>query len=394
VIQNLVESRGTTSKVSAADPDVNMGVYLGSGLNILLASWFALNIDAKYHMIDLKIGTGYSGPEYSFGISFMWGDMPEIFEVEDIRVIVNDIYPAYYQFYNTYPLALVTVRNRVNYPIEVNLSSRIDRYSDRITETGFIKIDAGEAKDMPVHAFFGPELFAATQREPAVLDLNLVARAGATHTKSRSVNITIHSRNAWNGEMDRLGFFLTPDDDKVMNLSREIATQIEDTNTEIKDFEVARRIFNELSRSGIRYQSDPNIPFYQDDYVQFAVETTEKGAGDCDDLVVLYASMLESVGINTAFVEVRDPQKKEAHLYILFDSGLSPERGHLISTNDKRLIIREDPGRRTTLWIPVETTLIESGFEEAWGRGALHYLEEAIIRAGLNNGWVKLIDID
>jgi len=379
----------------SSDTDVKTGFYGGIGLNVPLASWFALNTDIKVHLLDFNPSEDYSGVEYGFGFSFMWGSNPEIFRVEEVKVIVQDIYPAYYQFYNSYPLALVMVKNMVSYPIEVNIYSDIKGYSERSQESGFIKINPGETKDIPVYALFGPKLLYATQREPAVIDLELEARAGATHTKTISVNVIIHSRNAWNGEIDRLGFFITPDNEKVMEISRNVVGQNPDSNPEsIKNFTTAKSLFDELKKMGIRYQSDPNIPFYQDDYVQFAIETKEKGVGDCDDLVVLYASLLESVGINTAFVQVKDPHKEIAHLYLLFDSGSSPGEGHLISSNEKRYLIREKSSGKKSLWIPIETTLVEEGFEQAWKTGAMTYLEEGILRAGISEGWVRIIDVD
>jgi len=144
---------------------------------------------------------------------------------------------------------------------------------------------------------------------------------------------------------------------------------------------------------GTHYRSDPNILFYQDDRVQYAMETIDQKGGDCDDLVILYASLLESLGIHTAFVEIRDPEKTIAHLYLLFATGLTAEQGHLISSNEKRFVLRDKLSGQKEIWIPVETTLIEKGFEEAWKMGATEYLKDAIIRNGLEQGWVKVIDV-
>jgi len=319
----------------------------------------------------------------------MWGDNPEIFRIEDIKVIVQNIYPSYYQFYNTYPLALVTVKNMVSYPIEVNIIADIKGFSKRSQESGFKKINPGQTEDIPVFAIFGKNLLYTSQREEAIIDMQLEARSGATQSKTVSVNIVIHSRNAWNGEINRLKYFLTPDDEEVINYSRNILSG--DTNiseNRIKDVEIAQTIFNALSDSGLYYLSDPNIPFYKDDYVQYAMETISKKSGDCDDLVILLGSLLESVGIKTAFVDVQDPEKDIAHLYLLFDTGISPSNGKLISSNEKSYIIRKN-----SIWIPIETTLIKTDFKKAWNTAALSYLQEGILRNGIANGWVKIIDI-
>ena len=152
-------------------------------------------------------------------------------------------------------------------------------------------------------------------------------------------------------------------------------------------------LFDTLRAMRLRYRSDPNIPFYRDDRVQYPAETLQLGGGDCDDLVVLYASLLESVGIATAFVQVRDPEAELAHLYLLFDAGVGPADGHRVSANPKRYVLRENGDGRAKIWIPVETTRVGEDFEQAWSAGALQYLEAGQLRNGLAEGWVTIIDM-
>lgn len=377
------------------ESDLKPGMYVGSGLHIVLKSWFAINFDMKYHFVNFMPAKEYSGLEFGGGFCFMWGRRREIFRIEEIKVIVEDIYPAYYQFYNTYPLALVSIENTAGYSIEVNVRSEIKGYSERTQESGFLRIDRGETKDIPVKVLFGPKLLQTSRREPAVIDLEVEARAGTEQTKSLSRHVMIHHRNGWDGEIGMLGFFVTPDDEPIMEISRGITHQISDSvDSAVPSFVAAKHLFDELNRLEIRYQRDPNIPFYKDDRVQFASETIDLKAGDCDDLVVLYASLLESVGIKTAFVDVKDPEKEIAHVYLLIDAGVSPEQSHRMSHNEKRFVIRETRFGKPVLWIPVETTLVEEGFESAWRAGAKQYLEEGILRNGIAEGWVKIIDVE
>ena len=376
--------------------DLKFGGYAGGGLNAVLRSWFALNFDVKYHFVDFKAGEGYSGLEFGIGFSLMWGRRKEIFRVREVKVIVPNIYPAYYQVYNTYPLALVTVENRAGYPIEVKVRSFVEHYSEHESESETVRIPGGRSKDIPVRAIFGKKLLAAARREPAMVDIEVIARAGNIEKKkSLNARVMVHSRNAWNGEIDKLSLFVTPDDERIIELSREMVKSAGlDGDDGREKFGAAQAIFNQLRRKGIAYVSDPNIPFYKDDRVQFADQTLDIGTGDCDDLVVLYASLLESIGIQTAFVDVRDPQKELAHVYLLFNSGVPVERSDLISSNDKRFVIRQSRSGQRRLWIPVELTLVEDGFDAAWQSGALQYIQEGILRNGLAEGWVKIIDVD
>ncbi|RIK81182.1 hypothetical protein DCC62_02560, partial [candidate division KSB1 bacterium] len=280
--------------------------------------------------------------------------------------------------------------------------SNIRGYSERPKDSGFIRLEKNQTKDIPVTAILSAKLQAVARREPAILDIRAEARAGGNVRKETSAQIMVHSRNAWNGEVDKLSFFITPEDERILNLSRRILREMaEDDTVNISVFDKAKALFAALREVGLRYQSDPNIPYYQDDRVQFAAETLDLRAGDCDDLVVLCASLFESAGIRTAFVEVRDPEKEIAHLYLLFDSGLPASRTAALSSNEKRYVMRnekryvmrEKSAGPATAWIPLETTLVASGFEEAWKSGALQYLEEGILRNGLADGWVKIVEV-
>ncbi len=377
------------------DSGMMTGGYLGGGLNIALTSWLAFNFDLKYHFVDWDRSADYSGINFGAGVNFMWGQKRELIRVVGVKTIVSDIYPAYYQFYNSYPLAMVTIKNMSGSSIEVNIRSNIRYFSERPKETGFIKIKGKETKDIPITTILGNKIRQVKQRENAVIDISVEARAGSKVTKKVSSLVMIHNPNSWNGEMDKLVFFVKSDDDRILNWGRSLVNGLEtETGDFLRNFTIAKAVFDTLSSTNIRYHSDPNIPFYRDDRVNFAHETIDLKSGDCDDLVVLYASILESLGINTAFVEVRDPEKELAHLFLLFDTGLSADMGNLISSNEKRYLTRNNRVGKKTVWIPVETTLINDGFESAWKTGALEFLQNTEIRSGLAEGWVNIIEVE
>ena len=394
LVDTSVQNEGFNDSEVSTESNFYFGGYAGAGTHLVLTSWFALNAITRYHFVDFSTSNPNSGFEFGLGFTLMWGHKRELFKVQSVKVIVQDIYPAYYRFYNTYPLAYATIQNTAGFGIEVNIRSWIDGYTDGVRQSGYIEIPKGEEKDIPVYLLFGPELMQTESREPAVIDLIVEARSGVTLTKNFSAQVTVHSRNAWNGDIDKLTVFVTPDEPTVHQLSR--ASIKQDTtlaaDPEMMKFKQARCLFEALTQRGIAYQSDPNIPYDQDDRVQFAPRTLSLGTGDCDDLVVLYASLLESIGISAAFVDVRDPELTQGHVYLMFDTGLAPEQGGLISSNEKRYLIREKKDK-PTIWIPVEVTLLQNGFEPAWRAGATQYLDEGILRQGLAEGWVRIVDI-
>ncbi len=389
---------GTGETVSGGGRSL-LGAYAGGGLNLVMRSWVAFNFDVKYHFVDIKTqrglaglhaGNEFSGLDFGLGLTFMWGSRRELFQIKSTKLVVQDLYPAYYPFYQTYPLALVTIKNTAGFPIEVNVQSSIRGYSERPKDSGYIRIEKKETKDIPVTAILSPRLQAVARREPAILDIRVEARAGGNVRKETSAQLTVHSRNAWNGEVDKLSYFVTPEDEAVLGLSRRVLRDSSAAGV----FAKAQALFGALAHTGLRYHSDPNIPFYRDDRVQFASETLALGAGDCDDLAVLCASLFESAGIHTAFVDVRDPQKELAHLYLMFDTGVTAAQAASLSSNEKRYLLRENRIGQSTAWIPLETTLVAKGFAEAWQAGALQYLEDGMLRNGLAEGWVKVIEVE
>jgi len=386
-----------TGTQASFEGKMQTGACLGGGVNFVLTSWSALNLELKYHFVDVKwkpashltSSNDVSGVEFGLGFSFMWGRRPEMMRITGVHLLVTDIYPAYAPFYSTYPLAQVTVQNVAGYPIDVNVQSFIRGYSERPKDSGFMHFEKGETKDIPVSAILGTRLRAAKQRQAAVMDLKVEARAAGFSQKEVSTSLVVHGANAWNGDIDKLGFFVTPEDEQVLKLARACAQRSATSN-----LATARALIDSLAQRHLHYQRDPNIPFYKDDRVQFATETLALGSGDCDDLSVLAVSLLESVGINTAFVDVHDPKKALAHLYIMFDTGLPAEQGEAISSNSKRYLVRENSAGRYSIWIPLETTVLSLGFEEVWKAGALEYLEDGILRNGLAEEWVKIIEVE
>jgi tetratricopeptide (TPR) repeat protein len=91
------------------------------------------------------------------------------------------------------------------------------------------------------------------------------------------------------------------------------------------------------------------------DTVRFARTTLLIRAGDCDDTTALLGSLLESSGIGTAIMT------SPGHVFLAFDTGEPVGNAWMYRT--RQLEILEHGG---TVWIPVETTVLQDGFVTAW----------------------------
>ena len=124
-------------------------------------------------------------------------------------------------------------------------------------------------------------------------------------------------------------------------------------------------IFETLDQFGLNYVVDPTSAYADNvgqtsiDFLQFPYQTLMYRGGDCDDLSILVSSLFEAIGIKTAFITI------PGHIYMAFDTGLTPEQAHLQFSDFGDLIIRDGK-----VWMPLEITLTDEGFNKAWRVGA------------------------
>jgi hypothetical protein len=111
------------------------------------------------------------------------------------------------------------------------------------------------------------------------------------------------------------------------------------------------------------------------DSISLPRDTLQRITGDCDDLTVLYNSLLETVGVETGYITT------PGHIFSVFNTTtpsrsygeIHPERNMTININGE-------------LWLPVEITIIgRAGFLAAWRRGVeeWHLYSESPERRGL-----------
>ena len=121
-------------------------------------------------------------------------------------------------------------------------------------------------------------------------------------------------------------------------------------------------------------------------------ETITSRGGDCEDLSVLMISLLKSVGIEASFVQIKNPDSGEGHIFIIFDSQKNLSG---IIANDENLqnyIVRTNNKQKQKFYIPLELTKAECSFEEAWFYAAKMYHDIAVRKRGLFTGCVKIVD--
>lgn len=183
----------------------------------------------------------------------------------------------------------------------------------------------------------------------------------------KNLNMELLGRNSINWAQEQMiACFVTPKDQDVQMFTRHaVKTASDQTIQSDLDSNLfkALTLFDAMQSLGMYYMPDPIQPFNFSkmsrggaiDYVQFPRETLLRQSGDCDDLSVLYASLLEGAGIETIMVT------SPGHIFTAFrlEKGRQSIDALGLSTD---LLLQHKGG----YYVPVETTLLGSPFISAW----------------------------
>ena len=300
-------------------------------------------------------------------------------EEEKIREAkLEEVFASIYKYYDDNPIGNVKVENLMDKTLQdVKLSVYVEAYMDEPKVHALKNLIPRETVNVPITAKFTPKILdvkGEPQDQPISLKLEYTVEGEKVEEMKRGESITIHGRNAmkWSEAADSpenhaIAAFITPQDPTVQKFARAVSTAD-------KPMEKAIQIYDALYLLGIGYLRDPNDPYVGAgvDKIYYPHETLQSKKGDCDDLTVLYASCLQSVGIEAAVL------LPEGHIFIAFDAGLSPTRAKRVIQDESLFKIKshedKSTGQKITkVWIPVEATMLgqaDKSFFDAWQEGA------------------------
>jgi len=337
----------------------------------------------------------FTSSRLAFSVKAFFGPMREPQVRIDAVDVSGGVFPAAYQSFAYRPIGNVRVRNISSKSINVRASLFIDRFMDQPTETPAVSLAPGDAAVLPLTAVFNDRIRSVEKLTVRDAEIRVSAVSAEEFDDHVQSHVVIHGRNDWDGDVISLRYYVTPDDPEIIRYSRDILLSMRDSlgtvPRELEPFRKAQLLFNAFAGK-LMYVNDPKLTA---DYVQYPSETLSLRGGDCDDMTVCFASLLSSIGISTAFVDVIPPgHPEDSHIYLLFDTGIDPRYGKSVSDNPKRYVVRKTGSGKETLWIPIETTVIMKGFQTAWIQGAEEHFQHTDVDLGLAKGWVKIVDVN
>jgi hypothetical protein len=373
--------------------EVDAGYSLFTGANSHNGSGTQLSFDpGLLSNLDLH---PYSHNRLVLSAKAAFGSVREsLARIEGITVF-GSIYPAAADLLAYKPIGIVRVRNTSNRPINAKVRLFVDRIMDVPSESPSVYIAPGAETEIPLMALFNEQVKKVTALTVREGDVYVNATPAEEYDDRSQTRLVILGRNAWDGDSRSLRYFVTPDDPAVLRYSRDVLLDHRDSLANVlpllERFAKARILINSFAGK-LLYVNDPKLSA---DYVQYPSETLQLRGGDCDDMTVCFTSLLSSIGISTAFVDVVPPDHPEqGHIYMLCDTGVEPRYGSSLAENPKRYVVRRNAAGVETIWIPLEATAVTRGFDEAWVRGAQEYFDDVEVGLGVVKGWVRIVDVN
>lgn len=358
-------------------------LLFGAGGRIGLEPSYNFSIEfqpsARY-LLSLSPLKSFDGLVFSVGITagYRFGEDPDSARaiIRALRMDTLSFGPAFaamQSYYADNPLGRVTVTNTEKQPLTgVQISFVQSGYMDGETPAvSAATLKPGESFEVPLKAVFNSQVFTTEGKTPLTGQIVAKYRIGGRDVEQREpVSYMLYDKTAitW-GDDRKVGAFITPQDSSLKAWTAAVSEASRDAAVQAlnQPLQVALQIYQALAVLGIQYQEDPSSPFTRVqgkieavDSVNLARTTLRQRYGDCDDLTVLFCSLLETRSIRTAFITV------PGHIYAAFDTGLAADSFSEINP-DRGMTI----ALRGTLWIPVEVTLLDgrSDFLSAWQRG-------------------------
>ena len=278
------------------------------------------------------------------------------------------VFPVFYTMYKTGNIGILHITNNESAEIRnVSVSFRAGNYTASLMSCGSAKIiKRRETIDMPLYADFADTIQNFTENGKIPGELVITYELlGEARTTSKNLVVPVYNRNAvrWT-DTAVLASYTSPNSPEVLDYAKyAVGIARDKLRTGLnRNMQFAMYLYEGLKVGGISYSHDdstPYVQYHQDpallDYIQYPFQTLAYHSGDYDDLGLLYAAALESVGIRTALIPLKND------FVVAFSLGITADDAkNLFNSTDNLLTIADE------IWIPVSFSIFREGFINSW----------------------------
>ncbi|NOQ55766.1 MAG: hypothetical protein GQ477_03080 [Nanohaloarchaea archaeon] len=184
--------------------------------------------------------------------------------------------------------------------VKVTLSSPNNYFSDRTITFG--TLNKNEQVQRTVDLTFLNNALDVTTNEKITIKavISLSNSVNKEYNTDENFDMFISGRNyiTWN-EPEMIASWVTPTQPTIREFAAKATDGLPagmDTSSTTVQLMAARWLFKTMRSYGVNYVNDVHT---DGDYIQFPYETLKNKAGDCDDNAILYASLLEAIGLKS-----------------------------------------------------------------------------------------------
>ena len=381
--------------------DIGTGAYYYITPNISLglqASY--LNYTGLFNGIGIGLGTAYHLPsrgrerkeEPAPAVPVPLETPVQYLQLQEIAF--QDVFPVFFKYYDDHAVGSAILTNNTDRVVsDIVVRMFVKQYMDNPKVCWApVELAPDEQSPIQLNALFTEKILDITEGTKVSAEITVeFTLDDERYIDSYIETIRVYDRNAITWDDDRkAAAFVTAKDPSVLTFSKNVAGLIRDKGTKAvnQNLRMAMALHETLSLYGMSYVIDPTTPYKElsrektaVDFVQFPRQTFQYRAGDCDDLSILYSALLESVGVETAFITV------PGHLFMAFSLDVPPDEARKSFLKPEDLIFTE-----YKTWIPIEVTELSDGLLKAWQTGAKQWREaSARKQAGfipIRDAWV------
>jgi hypothetical protein len=294
--------------------------------------------------------------------------------VQFAKVTLKDIYPVFYKFYDDHPIGAAVLHNFEKSAVQnLRVSLFVKEYmTDPKEIKGPDKMAPGSETTVDLYGLFTKDVLANTESTKVAVRITVDYTENGNPVESQTVQtMQVLRRNSLTWDDDRkVAAFVSANDPTAVKFAKNVQSMVsQQVNPSIDpNLQLAMAIHDGLTLYQLTYSNDPVATLGSDnttvDYIQFPSQTLDYRGGKCSDFSVLYASMLEAIGVETAFITI------PGHIYMAVALQMSPDGARKAFQNSDDLIYQDDK-----VWLPIEITLREGGFLKAWELGAKEWRE-------------------
>jgi tetratricopeptide (TPR) repeat protein len=287
------------------------------------------------------------------------------------QVAIDEIFPVFRSYYDDHPIGTAVLKNGgttalENVKVELGLAKYMDARKPCTVPT---TIAAGASGKVELTAVFNDEVLKISEGTKALATVTVSYTTGSQSVSKdfvQTVQFLKLNAMTWDDD-DRAAAFVTANDPLVQQFRSAVVTNVDKGVTAVdKNLRTGMALHQTLVKYGLKYWTDPNAAYEAVtktksavDSLQFPVQTLQLKTGDCDDLSILAAALLESSSVESAFITV------PGHIFVAFALAMKPDEAKRTFVKPDDLIFKNDKA-----WVPWEITALSGGFLKAWETGA------------------------